>query len=129
MLKRPTQNDSGQISILVLVAATALLAVTYAIGMFAQVIVAQQRLSNNAESIALAAAMELEFNSSNACVIAQQFSQENYNMGAKCSAYEQSVEIWLTEPNPNPFLNALIPIIKATARAEIVTGEWPNSVD
>ena len=128
-MKRSTQNDSGQISILVLVAAIALLAVTYVIGIFAQVIVAQQRLSTKAESTALAAAVELEFNSSNVCVIAQQFSQENYKMSAKCSADEQSVEIWLIELNPNPFLNALIPIIKATARAEIVTGEWPNSVD
>ncbi len=57
-----TKSESGQISILVLAAAIAFLFGTIAIGMLAEVLVAQQRLNAKAEAIALAGALELEFN-------------------------------------------------------------------
>jgi hypothetical protein len=120
---RSSSSDSGQISILVLVVALAFLLGTFAIGMIAEVIVAQQRLNAKAETIALAGALELEFNLEQACFVAQEFSTSNYGLKAACTPSAVSIEIVLSESNSNRFLSVFLPNIQATSRAGIVSGE------
>ncbi len=113
------RSESGQITILVLVISSALLAGTCLVGMIAQVLVAQQRLNVKAESIALAGAQELEFNQAQACEVAREFGAKNFGINADCISQAVSVEILLSEPNPNPFLSAILPNIYASSRAGI----------
>jgi hypothetical protein len=120
---RPTKPESGQVSILVLAATIAFLWGTLAIGMIAEVLVAQQRLNTKAEAIALAGALELEFNQEQACVTAQEFSNTNFSVKAGCQSDAASIEILLSEPNPNRFLTVFMPNIQASSRAGIASGE------
>ena len=113
------RSDSGQISILVLAISIALLIGTALIGMVAEVLVAQQRLNSKAEAIALAGAQELEFNQEQACAVAQEFSTANYGVTAECLSEAASIEILLSEINPNRFLYVFLPKIQATSRAGI----------
>lgn len=118
---RSTRSESGQISILVLAAAIAFLLGTIAIGMLAEVLVAQQRLNAKAEAIALAGALELEFNEEQVCGVAQEFSTTNFGTNAECVADSASIEILLSEPNPNRFLSIFLPKIQASSRAGIAS--------
>ena len=118
-----TKSESGQISILVLAAASAFLLGTIAIGMFAEVLIAQQRLKAKAEATALAGALELEFNQEQACGVAQEFSTTNFSMYTKCVADSASIEILLSEPNPNQFLSVFLPKIQASSRAGIASDD------
>ena len=118
-MPRLARSDSGQISILVLIISLALLAGTYLVGDIAQVIVAQQRLDAKAETIALAGAQELEFNQAQACDVANEFSASNFGLNPDCRSQSGTIEIFLSEPNPNPFLSVIIPKIQARARAGI----------
>jgi hypothetical protein len=120
---RPTKPESGQISILVLATTIAFLWGTLAIGMIAEVLVAQQRLNTKAQAIALAGALELEFNQEQACVTAQEFSITNFSIKAECLSDSASIEILLSEPNPNRFLTDFMPNIQASSRAGIASGE------
>lgn len=113
------RSDSGQISILVLAISISLLIGTALIGMVAEVIVAQQRLNSKAEAIALAGAQELEFNQEQACAVAQEFSTANYGVTVECLSESTSIEILLSDLNPNRFLNLFLPKIQATSRAGI----------
>lgn len=113
------RSDSGQISILILAISIALLIGTALIGMLAEVIVAQQRLNSKAESIALAGALELEFNQEQACAVAQEFSTANFGITAQCLSESTSIEILLSDLNPNRFLYLFMPKIQATSRAGI----------
>lgn len=119
---RSINRESGQISILVLLTTIAFLWGTLAVGMLAEVLVAQQRLSAKAEAIALAGALELEFNQEQACGVAQQFSTSNFDIKAECVSDSASIEILLAEPNPNRFLSDFLPNIEASSRAGIVGG-------
>ena len=118
-MDRTTKSELGQISILVLAAAIAFLLGTIAIGMFAEVLVAQQRLNAKAEAIALAGALELEFNQDQACVVADEFSTTNFGTQAQCVADTANIEILLSEPNPNRFLSVFLSNIQASSRAGI----------
>ena len=118
-----TKSESGQISILVLAAAIAFLFGTIAIGMLAEVLVAQQRLNAKAEAIALAGALELEFNQDQACVVAQEFSTTNFGINAQCLADLTNIEILLSEPNPNRFLSVFLSNIQASSRAGIASDD------
>ena len=118
-----TKSESGQISILVLAAAIAFLFGTIAIGMLAEVLVAQQRLNAKAEAIALAGALELEFNQDQACAVADEFSTTNFGINAQCVADSASIEILLSEPNPNRFLSVFLSNIQASSRAGIASDD------
>ena len=120
---RSIKRESGQISILVLATTIAFLWVTLAIGMLAEVLVAQQRLNAKAEAIALAGALELEFNQDQACVVADEFSTTNFGTQAQCAADSASIEILLSEPNPNRFLSIFLPKIQASSRAGIASDD------
>ena len=122
-MDRTTKSESGQISILVLAAAIAFLLGTIAIGMFAEVLVAQQRLNAKAEAIALAGALELGFNQDQACVVAQEFSTTNFGINAQCLADSTNIEILLSEPNPNRFLSVFLSNIQASSRAGIASDD------
>ena len=118
-----TKSESGQISILVLAAASAFLLGTIAIGMLAEVLVAQQRLNAKAEAIALAGALELEFNQDQACAVADEFSTTNFGINAQCVADSASIETLLSEPNPNRFLSVFLSNIQASSRAGIASDD------
>jgi hypothetical protein len=122
-MDRSTKSESGQISILVLAAASAFLLGTIAIGMLAEVLVAQQRLNAKAEAIALAGALELEFNQEQACGVAQEFSTINLGIKPECVSDSASIEIVLSEPNPNRFLSVFLSNIQASSRAGIASDD------
>lgn len=122
-MPQSTKSESGQISILVLAVAIALLAGSFVIGMIAEVLVAQQRLNAKAEAIALAGALELEFNQEQACAIAQEFSAANFSLNAECLSQATSIEIVLSEPNPVRFLYTFMSNIQATSKAGISGGD------
>ena len=122
-MDRSTKSESGQISILVLATTIAFLWVTLAIGMLAEVLVAQQRLNAKAEAIALAGALELEFNQDQACVVADEFSTTNFGTQAQCVADTANIEILLSEPNPNRFLSVFLSNIQASSRAGIASDD------
>jgi hypothetical protein len=96
---------------------------TFAIGMTAEVLVAQQRLNAKAESIALAGAQELEFDFDNSCSVATQFGLHNFGLTVECASQGTSIEIRISEPNPNQLLSAFLPNIQASSRAGIASGE------
>ena len=122
-MDRTTKSESGQISILVLATTIAFLWVTLAIGMLAEVLVAQQRLNAKAEAIALAGALELEFNQEQACGVAQEFSTKNFGIKPECVVDSASIEILLSEPNPNRFLSVFLSNIQASSRAGIASDD------
>jgi hypothetical protein len=124
-----TENESGEISILVLTISTVLLAGTCLIGAVAQVVLAQQRLNANTESIALAGAQELEFNYSQACDVAREFGITNFGLVADCISQQESVHVLVSEPNPNPLLRIFFSSIYASSRAGIVAENSIDSVD
>ena len=120
---RSMKIESGQISILVLATTIAFLWGTLAIGMLAEVLVSQQRLNMKAEAIALAGALELEFNQEQACITAQEFSITNFSTKAECQSDSASIEILLLEPNPYRFLSVFLPNIQASSRAGIASDD------
>jgi len=120
---RSLKSESGQISILVLVMSVAFLLGTFATGTVAEVIVAQQRLNTKAESIALAGAQELEFDFDNSCSVAKQFGFLNFGLIVECAAQGTSIEIRISEPNPNQLLSVFLPNIQASSRAGIASDE------
>jgi hypothetical protein len=122
-MDKSTKSELGQISILVLATAIAFLLGTIAVGMVAEIIVAQQRLNAKAEAIALAGAVELEFNQEQACVTAQEFGTTNFGTNAQCVADSASIEILLSEPNPNRILSIFLPNIQASSRAGIASDD------
>lgn len=129
MRSRVVRNESGQISILVLVISLALLAATCLIGAIAQVVVAQQRLNTKADSIALAGAQELEFNQAQACDVAREFSTTNYGLIVDCILEPESIGIVISEPNLNPWLSNFFPSIYASSRAGFVVNNSVTSID
>ena len=115
------RNESGQVSILVLAISIAFMFGTYAIGLVAEVLVQQQRLSTKADAIALAGAAELEFNIEQACVSAQDFSTSNFGLDARCGLEQGSIEIMVSEPNLNTLSGFVLPRISASSRAGIAS--------
>jgi len=126
---RHAENESGQISILVLAISIVLLAGTCLIGAIAQVVLAQQRLNTISESIALAGAQELEFNNSQACDVAREFGARNFGLVADCISQLESIHVLVSEPNPNPLLRIFLSFIYASSRAGIVAKNSLDSVD
>ena len=122
-MDRSTKSESGQISILVLAVAIAFLLGTIAIGMVAEVLIAQQRLNAKAEATALAGAQELEFNHEQACAVADEFSTTNFGINEQCVADATNIEILLSEPNPNRFLSVFLSNIQASSRAGIASDD------
>lgn len=119
MTAKREASDSGQISILVLTASIALLAGTFLIGNFSGFLIEQQRLNTKAESVALAGAIELEFNQDQACLFAQEFSSLNYGLETKCKSDATTIQIELVQKNPNQLLFGVFSSISASARAGI----------
>lgn len=115
------RNESGQVSILVLAISIAFLFGAYAIGLVAEILVQQQRLSTKADAIALAGATELEFNFEHACVSAQDFSISNFGLDARCVLEQGSIEIMVSEPNLNSLSGFVLPKISASSRAGIAS--------
>ena len=113
------KSETGQISILALVVSIALLSGTYLIGIISDLLLAQQRLTTKAESVALAGAMELEFNRNQACEIARDFSKSNYEITADCINDATSIQIFLTQTNLSPLSKSIFPSINASSRAGI----------
>ena len=122
-MDKSTKSELGQISILVLATAIAFLLGTIAVGMVAEIIVAQQRLNAKAEAIALAGALELEFDQEQACVTVQEFGTTNFGTNAQCVADSASIEILLSEPNPNRIFSVFMPNIQASSRAGIASDD------
>jgi hypothetical protein len=122
-MPRSTESEAGQVSILVLVMAVGFLLGTFAIGMVAEVLVAQQRLNAKAETVALAGAQELEFDFENSCIVAKEFGLLNFGLTVECAAQGTSIEIVLSEPNPGRFLHIFIANIQASSRAGISGGD------
>ena len=122
-MDRSTKSESGQISILVLAITIAFLLGTIAIGMTAEVLIAQQRLNAKAEATALAGALELEFNQEQACAVADEFSTTNFGTQAQCVADSASIEILLSAANPNRFLSEFLPNIEASSRSGIASDD------
>ncbi len=122
-MPRSTESEAGQVSILVLVMAVGFLLGTFAIGMVAEVLVAQQRLNAKAETVALAGAQELEFDFENSCSVAKQFGFLNFGLTVECAAQGTSIEISISESNPNQLLSAFLPNIQARSRAGIASDE------
>lgn len=114
-----SKDDSGQISILILVISFVLLGGTIVISAIAQVQISQQRLNSKADSIALAGASEIEFNSARACEVAEAFSLTSYGLEAKCETHPAFIEIEISVSNPNRFFGVIMPNIYATSRAGI----------
>jgi hypothetical protein len=123
------RGESGQISILVLAISIALLSGTCLVGAIAQILVTQQRLNSKAESIALAGAQELEFNQAHACDVANTFGMTNFGLKADCINQPGSIEILISEPNPSPIFEAILPNIYASSRAGIAPDNYVGSVD
>jgi hypothetical protein len=121
MMRSENINESGQVSILVLAISIAFLFGTYAIGLVAEVLIQQQRLSTKADEIALAGANELEFNIEQSCVSAQDFSSSNFGLDAECILEQGSIEIRVSEPNSNTLSGVVLPRISASSRAGIAS--------
>jgi hypothetical protein len=103
--------------------AVAFLLGTFAIGILSEVLVAQQRLNAKAESIALAGAQELEFDFEESCSVAKEFGFLNFGLAVECAAQGTSIEIRISEPNPNQILSAFLPNIQASSMAGIASDE------
>jgi CO dehydrogenase nickel-insertion accessory protein CooC1 len=71
----------------------------------------------------LAGALELEFNQEQACVTAQEFGTTNFGTTAHCVADSASIEILLSEPNPNRIFSVFMPNIQASSRAGIASDD------
>lgn len=122
-MPRSTESEAGQVSILVLVMAVGFLLGTFAIGMVAEVLVAQQRLNAKADSIALAGAQELEFDFENSCSVAKQFGFLNFGLTVECATQVTSIEVSISESNPNQLFSVFMPNIQATSKAGIAGGD------
>ena len=118
-IKKPESKESGQVTILVLALALALLTTIPSIAAVANLVISQQRLNSAADSIALAGAMELEFNQDIACETARNFKVDFPESIMRCEASESRIKVSLESPNTVFPTKYLLPTLVANATAGI----------
>ena len=110
-------NDCGQVTILVLALAMALLTSLPLLGGVSKLIITQQRLNAAADSSALAGAMELEFNQNKACESALNFKDDFADAAMTCEATANQIRVSLRWQNTDFPLRYLLPNLVAIATA------------
>lgn len=110
-------NDAGQVTILLLALALALLSSLPLLGAISGLIITQQRLNSVADSSAIAGAMELEFNQNQACETALNFKDNFADAVMTCEATEKRIKVTLRLPNTDFPSNFLLPNLVAIAIA------------
>ena len=112
-------KESGQVTILLLSLALAILSALPILATIGKLVITQQRLNAAADSSALAGALELEFNQSQACDTARNFKVNFPSLTMSCQASESIIKVELTLPNSDFSTRYLWPNIVATATAGI----------
>ncbi len=112
-------NDSGQVTILLLALALAILSVLPILATMSQLVVTQHRLNATADASALAGALELEFNQNQACDTALNFKMNFPSSSRSCQASESIIKVELTLPNTYFPMKFLLPNLVASATAGI----------
>lgn len=110
-------NDCGQVTILVLALAMALLSSLPLLGALSKLVITQQRLNSAADSSALAGAMELEFNQNKACETALNFKDSLSDGVMTCEATANQIRVSLRWQNTDFPLRYLLPNLVAIATA------------
>jgi secretion/DNA translocation related TadE-like protein len=122
-------NDSGQVTILLLVLALVLLSALPIVGSIGQLLVTQQRLNAAADASALAGALELEFNQPQACDVARNFQVNFPSSTMSCEASNSRIRLVLTLPITNAPMKYLFPNLVATASAGIAQPAPEHGID
>lgn len=118
-IKPSETKDSGQVTILLLALALALLSALPILAAIGQLVITQQRLNAAADSSALAGALELEFNQNQACDTARNFKVNFPSSTMSCEASESIIKVGLKLPNTFSPTGYLLPNLVATATAGI----------
>lgn len=122
-------SDSGQVTILLLVLALALLSALPIVGSIGQLLVTQQRLNAAADASALAGALELEFNQLQACDVARNFQVNFPSSTMSCEASNSRIKLVLSLPMTNAPMKYLFPKLEATASAGIAQPATEHGID
>ena len=112
-------NDSGQVTVLAIALLLGLLALLPIAVNISELLVAQQRLNAQADSAALAGALELEYNNSSACEVAGRFANISEEDVFRCVTSETDIQITIATRAPQSILNPFIQKLFASARAGI----------
>lgn len=118
-IKLTEVNDSGQVTILLLALALAILSVLPILATMSQLVITQQRLNATADASALAGALELEFNQNQACDTALNFKMNFPSSTISCQVSESIIKVELTLPNTYFPTKFLLPNLVASATAGI----------
>jgi hypothetical protein len=118
-IKLTEVNDSGQVTILLLALALAILSVLPILATMSQLVITQQRLNATADASAIAGALELEFNQNQACDTALNFNIHFPSLTMSCQASESIIKVELTLPNTYVPMKFLLPNLVASATAGI----------
>lgn len=124
-VKRGRANDSGQVTILLLALALAILSVLPILATISQLVITQQRLNATADSSALAGALELEFNHNQACDVALNFKINFPSSIMSCQASESLITVEIRLPNTYFSTKYLLPNLVASATAGIAQPDEP----
>ena len=112
-------NDSGQVTILLLALALAILSALPILATISQLVITQQRLNATADASAMAGALELEFNQGQACETARNFKMNFPSSTMSCQASESLIKVELKLPNTYFPTRFLLPNLVASATAGI----------
>jgi secretion/DNA translocation related TadE-like protein len=118
-IKPPAINDSGQVTILLLALALAILSSLPMLATISQLVITQQRLNATADASAMAGALELEFNQVQACASARNFKTNFPSSTMSCQASDSMIKVELTLPNTYFPTKFLLPNLVASATAGI----------
>jgi secretion/DNA translocation related TadE-like protein len=124
-IKKLETKDSGQVTILLLALALAILSALPILTALSQLVITQQRLNAAADASALAGALELEFNQNQACDIARNFKVNFPSSTMSCQVSESIIEVELKLPNTYFPTRYLWPNLVATATAGIAQPTEP----
>jgi secretion/DNA translocation related TadE-like protein len=118
-IKPQAINDSGQVTILLLALALAILSALPILATISQLVITQQRLNATADASAMAGALELEFNHGQACASASNFKMNFPSSIMSCQASESLIKVELELPNTCFPTRFLLPNLVAIATAGI----------
>ena len=118
-IKPPAINDSGQVTILLLALALAILSSLPMLATISQLVITQQRLNATADETAMAGALELEFNHGQACASARNFKMNFPSAIMSCQTSESLIKVELKLPNTYFPTRFLLPNLVASATAGI----------
>lgn len=118
-IKPPAINDSGQVTILLLALALAILSSLPMLATISQLVITQQRLNATADASAMAGALELEFNHDQACASARNFKMNFPSAIMSCQTSESLIKVELKLPNTYFPTRFLLPNLVASATAGI----------